>query len=138
MYPPVEMQLEVVPFIAVNMALVNYDTNFLRQPSRGRPQLAVLGSGDLCAERQNSRDVEDDLALVKVLVALTLGTITLVHSLVLESSLEHLRESDALCLHAANIWFRCWVAELVDECRCCPWADMLTVHTLDLIPCVGL
>lgn len=101
MYPSLKVQLEVFALVAKKGAVVYYNSDLLRQPTRGCPQHALLQFRIATfrhrdVESQNGRDPLNDFSSLQGLVSVATNAPSSSGCLSLDASFENLRECDLL------------------------------------------
>ena len=71
MYPTLKMQLQVLAFIAEELALFHNDSNLVGQPTRCTPMLLSFRACNCCIKHQDCRDANDGISSGESLVACT-------------------------------------------------------------------
>lgn len=94
-----QVELQVLPLIAEELALLAYHTNLFGQPSRSRPQDSMLLAGNGCIEHQNRRNIVDGFPGRNGLVTLASAAPALGGRLPFYTILKDLREGRSWWFH---------------------------------------
>ena len=109
-----QMELQVLPFIAKELAMLNDDSNLLRKPTGSRPKDPMVRIGDGCVEHEHGWDTVDALSSRYRLVSLTPTAPSFGGCLPLDAILEDLGKSGSrhLCAPTSRFLIQCQLAWL--------------------------
>lgn len=93
-----KVEVQVFSFIAKELAMVHYDTNFFGEETRRSPEFPVFGRLDGCVDHKNCGHCRDGSPGGVGLVALALRTPPFGWQLALDAQLQDLREGHFRCL----------------------------------------
>ena len=104
MNPPLHMQHQILSLVAEKLPLVDYDTNFPREPTRSKPEMLRFMAMNRSIDHKDGWNALDGLSGGKLLVAFASVAPTSRLVLPFDTGFENLRERGTLNMHR---WFHC-------------------------------